>query len=497
MSFSSYWFRRLTNTTLSGQGDENPELAVKVINSHKSSAHDAFKNERLVVKGLQDLTHNHIIKLWATYTQEGVYHFIFPLAQMSLEKYMMESNSPYFRNPDSQESKEYIAWIIEQFAGVASGIAAIHVKSTETKKSSKDKVTATLLDPLAEKEREKRPAGTGYHHDIKPQNLLLFAAEPGSQSHGIIQIADFGIGKFHSIHSGSGTGHYRGTVTYAAPESKVLEDVDSPGGSRATKKLNLSRPYDIWSLGCVIMEVTVWLVLGTIGWEHFNSARDGPESCDSYATITDSFFTLDEGGNPTIRQAVKDCMIELRTNIGLRDANSSLTSLLTIVEEVLNVNPRARMSAKDLTQRLTALAASAKDEAQISSLENQRRGVTTPVSITPSISVGHHDDLRCHSETTPPRARVQPKAGILRNIHWEPDGTAGPARSISMTPTGRNPTPGRTTESPPLSVHFSELPQIPSPSPSRAETWKSTTTTSSLDVAPSLTRQDNEHRGGN
>ncbi|KAH7303262.1 kinase-like domain-containing protein [Rhexocercosporidium sp. MPI-PUGE-AT-0058] len=472
--------------------NENPELAVKVINSHRRYAHEAFKNERLVVKGLQDLTHDHIIKLLATYTQEGVYHFIFPLAQCSLEQYM-EVNPRYFNNPDSDESKEFVAWIFGQFAGVASGIAAIHVKSTEAKNSSKEEVTATLLDPNVEKEREERPAGTGYHHDIKPQNLLLLGAKPESNSHGIIQIADFGIGKFHSIHSGTGTTTYRGTVTYAAPESKVPEDVESPGGSRATKKLNLSRPYDVWSLGCVLMEVTVWLAFGTISWEQFNSARDGPESCELHASITNSFFKLDEGGNPTVRQAVKEWMDKLRKSTRLRDPNGSLAGLLSLVEEVLNVNPRERMSAKDLTEKLTALANLAKKEAHISSLENQRRGITTPVSNTPSLIVEDHDDVRYHSDRTPPRARAQPRAGILRGIAR--DGTAGSARSRSMTPTGRNPLPTRKTESPPLSVHFAEHP--PMSSPSRAETWKTTTTNSSLEVAPSLTRQDREHHRDN
>ncbi len=290
---------------------------------------------------------------------------------------------------------------------------------------------------MVEIEREKRPAGTGYHHDIKPQNLLLLAPEPETNAFGVIQIADFGIGKFHSINSGTGTQTHRGTPTYAAPESKVFEEVNSPDGSGVTKKLNLSRPYDVWSLGCVLMEVIVWLVFGTAGWEQFNATRDGPESCEQHANITDSFFKLDESSRPMIRQVVKDWMEKLRTSPQLQNRDCSLAGLLSIIEKVLNVDPRKRMSARELTGDLTALADRAKKEIYVVSLENQRWGTPMPVSNTPAIFVEDH-------------------------------GT-------------------------PLSFHFAELPTMSSQS--RAETWQTTITDSSLDVAPSTTKHDESLRG--
>ncbi|KAL2074322.1 hypothetical protein VTL71DRAFT_8100 [Oculimacula yallundae] len=478
---------------------ENPELAIKVINSHRKFAHDTFKNERIVVNGLQDLTHDHIIKLFATYTQEGVHHFIFPLARKNLEEYMKWD--PHFLHyPDSNESREFVVWILRQFAGVASGIAAIHVKSTAAKKFPKEEVTAKLLDPDVEKERGVRPAGTGYHHDIKPQNLLHF--KPESKSHGIITIADFGIGKFHSIHSGTGTGTHRGTITYAAPESRVLQDIESPGGSGTTKKLNLSRPYDVWSLGCVLMEITVWLVFGTRSLDQFNSARLGPESCDPHSYNTDSFFKLDEGGVAMVRQQVNDWMVRLGQDSRLQDPNSSLAGLLTLVKEVLNVNPRERMSAKVLTERLTNLADVAVNEARSSKLENQRLGNRTPVPITPSIYLENHIDVHGHSGGTPPKTLAQPRVEILR-------GTSEPERLRSATPTGRIQLPTRISENLPPAFHFAETgmtetpppsvhsakEDLPMPSPSRAETWKSNKTYSSLEVTPSLTRQEGGFRG--
>jgi serine/threonine protein kinase len=89
-----------------------------------------------------------------------------------------------------------------------------------------------------DREGERRETrGYGYHHDIKLQNLLHFGQIAETKhpcpKYGFIQIADFGINEFHSKLSGTGTRTFRGTPTYAAPESKVPLKVESPGGSNA------------------------------------------------------------------------------------------------------------------------------------------------------------------------------------------------------------------------------------------------------------------------
>jgi hypothetical protein len=89
-----------------------------------------------------DAHHPHIIELLATYVQEGVYHFLFPLAECNLEEYMelydplkSQSNGPAL-------SKDFVIWMLTQFSGLDGGIEAIHNKKDQAKR---DGATEALM----------------------------------------------------------------------------------------------------------------------------------------------------------------------------------------------------------------------------------------------------------------------------------------------------------------------------------------------------------------
>ncbi len=334
---------------------------------HRNGMTAAFINERRVVNGLQDLTHDHIIKLLGTYEQDGGYHFLFPFAEKCLEE-LMKTDPEFFGYPNSYDSKEYTAWIIEQFAGIASGLENLHRSQKRTIEGSEGSSTKPTFLDTPKWADEKRPDGTGYHHDIKPQNLLLFKKVANTVSpvskHGIIQISDFGVSKFHREQSGSGTKTFRGTETYAAPESKIPQ-LENPGDVDAKLVFKLSRPYDIWSLGCVLMEVLVWIVLGTKGWESFNVGRFGPVGDDD-ATESDGYCYIINSKPKTakVRDEVRDWMKKLREESLLKVKGGCLAGLLDLIEEkVLLVDPSSRLGAKQLKEELQDLALTARSEA--------------------------------------------------------------------------------------------------------------------------------------
>ncbi len=375
----------------------------------------------------------------------------------------------------------YTAWIIEQFAGIASGLAKIHVKDS----APKDRLV--LLDPSTSIGRE-RPEGTGYHHDIKPPNLLLFREVDDVKDvgpHGILQIADFGIGKFHSKQSGSGTRTFRGTETYAAPETIIPRE-------RGQQALKLSRPYDVWSLGCVLMEVLVWNVLGTLGWEEFNRKRLGLVEEDG-AFESDGFFfiTNTKPKVAKVRDEVKVWMENLRKHQLLANEEGCLARLLNLIEErVLDVDPSTRIRAEPLKEELRKLSEMARSEVgeSIGDVSEEDCESESSKSRTPSVVI-HEPDAgpsnarlvsRPHPSQPPTQAGLGGKARIQTSA-------VGKSR-YSNTPLGSLPQ-SSTSLRDSLPLHTSRPPSSPRPGQfPHPATSKSLGSISSMTVQPTRSR---------
>jgi serine/threonine protein kinase len=202
---------------------------------------------------LNKLDNKHLIKLLFAFTQNKEPSLIFPLAEYSLDTYFKE-NDP--RKYTKEKKARHTAWIFEQFSGLAHGLSQVHEnKQTRRAELSSDE------------------NAIGYHHDLKHPNILLFHAyEVGKHpfealelEFGRLQISDFGLGKFRTKFEGTGTDTIQGTITYRAPE--VDPDIDPK------EKPKQNRKYDIWCIGCMLLELLVWLFHGPEGYERFESLR--------------------------------------------------------------------------------------------------------------------------------------------------------------------------------------------------------------------------------
>lgn len=107
------------------------------------------------------------------------------------------------------------------------------------------------------------------HGDIKPGNILHFKPAENSII-GTLKIGDWGLAKYHPeatvlrLKKGQNTDTRFGTTVYEPPEVELGE-----------VKL-LSRQYDIWSIGCVILEIIIWLIYGNQGVNNFRRDVQGP-----------------------------------------------------------------------------------------------------------------------------------------------------------------------------------------------------------------------------
>jgi serine/threonine protein kinase len=99
----------------------------------------------------------------------------------------------------------------------------------------------------------------GRHHDLKPENILVFqsgrakisdfrAGALGERTE-ILKIADFGSAHIRNEESKMSLFSkrvYSGTLVYDGPEVESQELV--------------SQPADMWSLGCILLEILAWSV---------------------------------------------------------------------------------------------------------------------------------------------------------------------------------------------------------------------------------------------
>ncbi|KAK8092228.1 uncharacterized protein PG998_015060 [Apiospora kogelbergensis] len=124
---------------------------------------------------------------------------------------------------------EKLKWFVEQLAGICTALEELHTKGPQM----------------------------CVHGDLKPENILVF--DRGTSNY-ILQIADLGLAAFHAeatnMRQASGVGS--GTSRYKPPEYAVSKP--------------RSKSYDIWSMGCILLEFHVWLTSGYPGLRDFRLA---------------------------------------------------------------------------------------------------------------------------------------------------------------------------------------------------------------------------------
>ncbi len=221
-----------------------------------------FEREIETLNRFSGNVHPHLISLQAAFRHGDEYCVIFPWAEGDLND-MWRTESP--RDP---LDKDNLVWFLGQCCGIASGLNAIHVYQT----------TSGVLGAGDGK-------SYGRHGDIKPKNILLFRDHEKPGDRGTLVITDFGLTRFHS----AGTKTYFAnknvvaTVTYRPPECDM-------------EGCTISRSFDIWSLGCVLLEFVAWYLGGYGLVEEFVQDRKVWEPV--YNFHIDQFFEMvREGGN--------------------------------------------------------------------------------------------------------------------------------------------------------------------------------------------------------
>lgn len=245
---------------------------------------------------LHHLEHPNILPLLTSYTYDGVPNFLLPLAEGGdLEKLLNGKCRP---KDFAVDTRFYSA-----LSGLTSALETLH-----------DYKSGLLGREMI-----------GYHHDLKPKNVLVSKAR--------FILSDFGLSKVKTGED-SRTPFKRGQGHYLAPE---CEDLD-----KNFAKGVISRASDVWSLGFILLEVIVFMTGGSDAVAEFRESRTTKKGF----LTTETFFY-----NDSINPEVDKKILELANcdDVVVKDTTA-------LIRQILVVDYEKRPKASEITLRLRIIS---------------------------------------------------------------------------------------------------------------------------------------------
>ncbi|KAF2030939.1 kinase-like protein [Setomelanomma holmii] len=274
-----------------------------------------FEGEAEALRRFNGFGNDHMVTLLMTWTLHRSYNLLFPWAKCDLD-YYWESN------PLPIMEAETILWTSKQITGIASAIRSIH-------------------NPISKNLRVEDDDKYGRHGDLKAENILLFDSPDDPK--GILVVADLGLAKLNSIVSRSAQSNHRihCTPKYKPPESDI-------------EGAKITRSYDIWTFGCLLLEWMCWLFQGHSNKAIFNWHLGSPYPSGS---IAETFFEMKAQGNGRYHVVVKPKVLEKMAELHADEkCTQYFHELLYLVEEhMLITRAIYRMDSETLHKKLDGM----------------------------------------------------------------------------------------------------------------------------------------------
>lgn len=262
---------------------------------------DEFEREDRCLRLLNGLRHPNIIPFLGSYTHKKEYYFLFPYIQTDLAKFLTSQ----CRHGEFQWDFTFYAAL----TGLASALAKTH---------------RLVLD---EEEHGIQFEAIGYHHDIRPPNILV--------SHDSFILADFGLGSLKDAQALSLTPYKPISGDYIAPECTDMEE----------NAQIVNRAIDVWAFGCLILELVTYLMKGASGIKEFREKRLTPGRLSGWKDS--GFYEPQAPGG--VKQEVTNWVEELT---GDSSATDTETYLLKLGLDALQADPGKRPTMDEMYRRL-------------------------------------------------------------------------------------------------------------------------------------------------
>lgn len=109
-----------------------------------------------------------------------------------------------------------------------------------------------------------------------------------------------------------------------------------------------SRPYDMWSLGCVFLEILVWYLDGFEALELFRESRTG--QVFPHGSEDEGFYHKKKSGGVELREPVVKMISDLQEK-----CTGGLKDIVDTIPKLLQIDPKKRPTALDLERQLSKL----------------------------------------------------------------------------------------------------------------------------------------------
>lgn len=180
----------------------------------------------------------------------------------------------------------------------------------------------------------------GYHHDIKPKNILVRGTD--------FILADFGNSKVKQLGDDSKTPWKNTTFEYGAPECR---DPDSFAVGM------VGRALDIWSLACVFSEVVTYAERGFRGVEDFRKRRLKDHKYGQLRCFHDD-GSLDQSTSMLLDDLEEQTL------------SSSTQKILSVIRKMFSTKPADRLRADEVEKALAYAGIEALLDALVERVQN-------------------------------------------------------------------------------------------------------------------------------
>jgi serine/threonine protein kinase len=255
---------------------------------------------------LTKIKHPNIVEFLGSYSQHGLHNLLFPFVDMDLSHLLLEK-------PCLEQDVIY-----RNIYGLADALSNVHQFNFKDKDLEISKI--------------------GYHHDLRPANILVKGA--------VFMIADFGLSKLKSDTETSKSQLRGGHDDYLGPESFNETDWENQSVGRA---------LDVWAFGCVVAEIATYIEGRSV--VEFRQKRKCVHGRGNILT-TDHAFHLDG----KLKPAVDTWLQEISQN----PKDEQIPQLVVSASELLNPNSRTRINISLATTKFAKLAKESKIESILS-----------------------------------------------------------------------------------------------------------------------------------